>query len=38
MRWVALLLQEMWSPFMCWFLHLDRRCGHVSLALLGHSV
>ena len=25
-------------PFMCWFSHVHRRWGHVSLALLGHRV
>lgn len=38
MRWMTLLWQEMRSPFMWEFLHLDRRCGHVSLSLVVHCM
>ena len=38
MGWMALLSQEMRSPFMRWFLLLDRRCSHVSLSLVGYCV
>jgi hypothetical protein len=36
--WIALLWCVICSPFMCGFEHVDSRCGHVSMVLLGHSV
>ena len=38
MRGVALLWRAMRSPFICGFEHVDSKCGHVSMVLLGHSV
>ena len=35
---IALLCHALRNPFKCWFEHVDSRCGHVSRALLGHSV
>ena len=34
----ALLCHAMHWPFMCWHGHVESRCGHVSIVLLGHSV
>ena len=36
MRCIALLWRDILRPFMCWFSHVDRRWGHMSLSLLGH--
>ena len=33
-----MLWRDILRPFMCRFSHVDRRCGHVSLSLLGHKV
>ena len=38
MRCIASLYWASFSPFMCWFSHVDRRCGHVSLLFVLHSV
>ena len=38
MRCIALLCHDNLRPFMYGFLHVDRRCGHVSLSLFWHSV
>jgi hypothetical protein len=38
MRWTALLCLAILSPLMCWFVNSDKRCGHVSMLLLGHSM
>ena len=37
-RWTALLWHAICTPFRCWFLHLDSRCGYVSQLLSGHNV
>jgi hypothetical protein len=34
----ALLWRAIHSPFMWGFEHVESKCGHVSMALLGHSV
>ena len=26
------------NPFMCWFEHVDSRCGHMSIVLFGYNV
>jgi hypothetical protein len=36
--WTPLLWRAMRSPCKCWFEHVESKCGHVSMALLGHSV
>ena len=36
--WTTLLWRAMHSLFMCWFLHVANRCGHVSISLFVHSV
>ena len=36
--WTALLWCAMCNPCKCWFEHVESKCGHVSMALLGHSV
>lgn len=33
MEWLALLCLAILSPLMCWLVHVDRRCDHVSLSL-----
>ena len=33
MEWLALLCLAIVSSLMCWFVHLDRKFGHVSLSL-----
>ena len=38
MRCIAMLWRDIRKPFMCGFSHVERRCGHVSLPLLGHKV
>ena len=38
MRCIALLWRAILRPFICGFSHVDRRCGHVSLSLLWHTV
>ena len=34
----CLIWRAICSPFMCGFEHVESRCGHVSMVLLGHSV
>ena len=36
--WTTLLWCAIRNPFKCWFVHVERKCGHASMALLGHSV
>ena len=36
--WTPLLWRAIRNPFKCWFEHVESKCGHVSMALLGHSV
>ena len=38
MGYTVLLWCDILRPFMCWFSQVDRRWGHVSLALSRHSV
>ena len=35
---IALLWRAIRNPFMWGFEHVESRCGHVFMALLGHSV
>lgn len=37
-RWIVLLCLAILKPFMCQIVQCDRRCGHVSMLLLGHRV
>ena len=33
--WTALLWRVIHNPFKCWFEHVESKCGHVYMALLG---
>ena len=36
--WTTILWHAIRSPFVSGFGHVESRCGHVSMVLLGHSV
>ena len=36
--WIALLCLAIWKPFVSWFVHVDSKCGHMSIVLFGHNV
>ena len=36
--WTALLWHAIRNSFKCYFEHVESKCGHVSMALLGNSV
>ena len=38
MRCTALLWWAILRPWICWLVQWNRKCGHVSLSLLGRSV
>jgi hypothetical protein len=36
--WSVLICRAIRNPFKCWFEHVESKCGHVFMALLGDNV